>query len=211
LSLTKQQTVRAAAKLTRSAMALVLAQALATAPVWAQVAQVRSLRLQVIGGEGALNNTKTGQASAPVVRVVDERDRPVAGAEVTFTLPALGPGGTFPNGERSLKTMSDATGRAEGAGLKANRLEGRFNIQVKARFQEKEASVVVGQSNSAAFTTGTRGTGKSLLYLAGAGASVAGIVLAAVARGGGGGGGGTPAGPVSTTLTVGAITVGGPR
>ena len=51
-----------------------------------------SLHLVVLEGDGAINNIRSPRAKEPVVRVEDASNQGVAGAVVTFLLPASGAG-----------------------------------------------------------------------------------------------------------------------
>ena len=62
------------------------------------------LKIAVIDGDGAFNDIKNKIGHPPAVEVRDESNDVVAGAEVVFTMPALGPGGAFANGQRSMNT-----------------------------------------------------------------------------------------------------------
>lgn len=200
-------------------------------PLFAQQAQ---LRIVMIQGEGALNNTG-GRANRDVIVEVQGADaRPVAGALVTFNLPLTGPGGTFPNGERALTVTSGADGRATAAGIRPNGVTGPLQIRVSATYRDQTATAVIQQTNVAATveepkptpppvtstTTipprpapkrGLSTTAKVLLILAIAGGAAAGATVALTrdgsSGGGGGGGGGTP--PI--VITPGAPSVGGPQ
>ena len=75
------------------ALALTLA-ALLLSPT-GQAQERAGLKIVVLEGEGAFNDIKRKRARNPVVEVRDEANHPVAGAEVVFTLPETGAGGTF--------------------------------------------------------------------------------------------------------------------
>ncbi len=59
---------------------------------------VTAITIQIVEGQGAINNVKRGAAFEPVVEVRDQQGTPLVGATVTFTLPAVGPSATFPDG-----------------------------------------------------------------------------------------------------------------
>ena len=103
-------------------------------------------KIVVVQGDGAVNNVR--QRVAPIVQVLDESNRPVVGALVLFTLPERGPGGAFTNGSHTMSVVTDAEGRAEGAGLKPNNLGGSFQIRVDAMYQNQIASASISQNNS---------------------------------------------------------------
>jgi hypothetical protein len=160
-------------------------------------------------GEGALNDTKRKISHPPAVRVVDDKNNPVVGAKVTFTMPALGPGGTFTGNQRSFATATGENGVARAAEFRPNDEEGRFNIRVIAEFNGLQAETIVAESNTSAggAALGAKGNGKKLLILSllgGGAAAVLAIVL-------GSHGGSTPPPAVPTVLSAGPITVGAPH
>jgi hypothetical protein len=170
------------------------------------------LRLAVLDGEGAFNDIKHGIAHAPVIRVVDESNNLVEGAQVTFTLPMVGASGVFARGDRTATATTDEEGVARCPSFKPNQEEGRFNIRVAAAYRGKAGNLVVGQSNTLAGVV-TVGQGKKsnkgmwiLLGALGAGAAVG------IGVGLGGHSSSSSAVVVApTTLSAAGITVGGPR
>ena len=78
--------------------------------------QSSSLQLNVIEGEGAINNIRTHTGHDPLVEVREQSGAPIAGASVTFQLPGSGPGGMFAGAESSLVTQTDEHGQAVGRG-----------------------------------------------------------------------------------------------
>ncbi|MSV29599.1 MAG: hypothetical protein EXQ52_12775 [Bryobacterales bacterium] len=174
--------------------------------------QSSGLKIIVVQGEGALNSTRARTATQPVVEVRDDSDKPVAGAEVVFQLPAAGPGGVFNGWMRTQTTRSGADGKASASGFTPNDEEGRFNIKVTATAGTKSASAIVGQSNG----RGTNGSGakvsggRNKIWLA-----VAIIGVGAIAGGVGATRGddkaAATAASIPVSITPGAVTVGGPR
>src|SRR5271156_5768386 len=88
------------------------------------------LIINIVEGEGALNNVKQRVNREPIVQVEDENHKPIAGAAVVFFLPTSGPGGTFANGSQTLTVTTDATGRATATGIHPNHLTGKIQIRV---------------------------------------------------------------------------------
>lgn len=173
-------------------------------------AQVKApLKVVVIQGDGVLNDIQRKVAHDPVVEVRDEYDRPVPNARVVFQLPMTGAGGTFGDGHREEIVTTDAQGRATGRGLKPNGIEGRFPIKVTASADGRQGTAQVWQSNTLAggSESGRAGGKKKYLILGLLGAAAAGGAIAATR------GGGSPgvAASTPTTLSPGAVTVGGPR
>jgi ribosomal protein L27 len=190
------------------------------APVWSQQTsgpksnlidpQSGALKLVVLKGEGAMNNIKGRTATQPVVEVRDEQDKPVAGAEVVFQLPAAGPGGVFHGWMRSQTVRTDEQGQATTTGMMPNDEPGRFNIKVTANQGKKTGSVIIAQSNTVA-GNGTQvrsGRNKTLWVVLGL-AAVGGIAGGVAATRNGS----TTAAAASTPISIasGPVTVGGPR
>jgi hypothetical protein len=146
----------------------------------AQVTAEPKLRIQILEGEGAINNIRQRTAREPIVQVEDENHRPVAGAMILFTLPDRGASGVFADGSKTLIAYTDAQGRAVAKGLKPNSTEGQFQIQVNASFQGSTAQAVINQANrltGAAVAGGISGKLIAILAIAG-GAAAAGVVAA---------------------------------
>lgn len=124
------------------------------------------LNIVVISGDGAINNIKSRTARETIVEVRDENNKPVAGASVVFLLPDSGPGLVSSNGSRMLTSMTDANGRAAARGLKPNGQSGRFNLQVRANYQQSFGQLAIAQTNMVA-----------------AGAAISGLTVALIAVG----------------------------
>ena len=176
-------------------------------------AQARpSLKIEVVEGEGAINNIQLGSGRQPVVQVRDENDAPAAGASVTFSVPERGPSGTFFGTWRSLIVTADEQGRATGNGFRPNSTEGGFQIQVTAAQGDRTGIVNITQSNVLP-TDGVNsvlkpfrkfGRRKIIAVVA------VGAIIAAVAATRGGNGDSTTTTP-GTTITPGTVSVGTPR
>lgn len=107
----------------------------------------RGLHILVLQGQDAVNSLPLGAAVSPAVQVFDYLGEPVEGAEVTFEVPAAGPGGLFDNQKNSFTTRTDARGQAL-APFTPNTLPGSFTIRVIARANEQTAEVIIRQTNS---------------------------------------------------------------
>lgn len=171
--------------------------------------QEQNLTIVVLEGDGAFNDIRRKVARNPVVQVHDAEGRPVAGAEVVFTLPTDGASGTFEGGGKTFMTKTDAAGRASTVGLRPNSLEGRYNTRVTATLAGRAGTILISQSNTLAGGPVRTQTGHSrtkiILILLVAGAAGGGIFAATHHWGGG-----SPA-PPTATLSAGTVTVGGPR
>jgi hypothetical protein len=188
----------------------VLLSALLCAPAAAQSGE---LKVVVVEGDGAIHNVRRGATSPVQVEVRDERNRPVEGARVMFTLPEMGPGGRFADGSRSREAFTDERGRAGFSSFVPNDREGRFVVVVRATAAGREATTAIPQTSSLfrysaprrEVTEGARKSGgRGIALVLGVGAA---LTLGAVLATRGGGGPSTP--PVS--IGIGGIDVGGPR
>lgn len=172
-----------------------------------------SLKVVVLEGEGAFNNIKQKAARNILVEVRDLQDRTVAGAQVVFTLPFEGPSGSFADRSRVFRATTDANGRATTEGYIPNTTEGRFNIRIDATQGAREGHTVISQSNTLAGGVSvpgkTGGSNKKLLLIVLIGGAAAGGAFAAAHGGGHSSASATP--PAPTSLTIGPISVGGPR
>src|SRR5438045_2773092 len=83
-------------------------------------AQTPPVSLRVLEGDRAINSIKLHRGHDPVVQVVGASGEPIAGAAVTFLLPASGPSAAFSDGGLSLTVQTDARGMAAARGLRPN-------------------------------------------------------------------------------------------
>src|ERR1035438_6294883 len=110
-------------------------------------AQDGSLHVVVLEGEGAINNIRSLRAKETVVRVEDAKNQGVAGAVVTFLLPADGAGAFFGSSGNSLTLTADDRGEATARGLHPNRIAGTFQIRVSASRGSLTAAASITQTN----------------------------------------------------------------
>lgn len=181
-------------------------------PVWAQQPSPATLRIEIVEGEGAINNLKDRVNREPIVEIQDENRKPIAGAAVVFTLPNQGPGGVFANGTRTLTVTTNAQGRATAMGIKRNDLSGQMQIRVTASYAGQTATAIITQTNVAAASVGGAGLGttaKLLLILGIAGGAAAGAVVAT--RGGSSSSSPAAPPPPAITITPGTPSVGTPQ
>jgi hypothetical protein len=120
-----------------------LAQAPAPAP-----AQPNKLFIQILDGEGALNDIRSRTAREPIVQIEDENHKPIAGAVVLFTTPGSGPSAVFSNGLTSFQMTTGVDGKAVAQGLKPNNATGQFQIQVAATYGALSSVAVINQTNT---------------------------------------------------------------
>jgi hypothetical protein len=190
----------------RTAMAVLLS-ALTVQPVtgWQPAGGPRSISIVIVEGEGAINNVRQRIAREPIVEVVDENKNPVPGALVTFLLPQNGAGAVFADGSRMLTVMTDESGRAVARGLRANTLDGKWQVRVTASFAGSTATATIGMANAA--VAGALAGAKLWAVLAIIGGAAAGGVIFATQSGS------TPSAAVRprTTVTPGTPTVQPPQ
>ncbi len=177
--------------------------------------RTEALKVTVLDGNDAINDIKSRTAAMPVVEVRDENEVPVAGAEVIFQAPAIGPGGSFPGGAATLTTHTNTQGQAAAAGFVPNVEVGNFTIKVTASSRGKQGTGSIRQRNSATVASAEsteskpRKSGRKWAILALAGAAAAGGIAAAML--GGSSSSGNAATPPELTISPGVITVAPPR
>lgn len=163
-------------------------------------------RIEVIEGDGAINNIRLHHAKEPVVRVVDQDGHPIPNVAVTFLLPGNGASGTFADGKASLTVMTDENGRAVGQGLRPNGAAGQFQIRVTTSLGGLVATANISQTNAEPATGGVSSKTIIILALVG-GAAAAGAALAL----GKGKSSTTTAPPSGALITPGTPSIGPPR
>jgi hypothetical protein len=168
----------------------------------------KGLFINILEGEGALNDIRTRTAREPIVEVDDENHKPVAGALVLFAVDNGGgsPFATFA-GANTVSVETDAAGRAVARGFQITQRKGKFNIKVHATKGPLEAAEVIAESNIAALLSSqghenpvVAASHRKLEWIIG-GVAAAGVVTGIVIA--------TQQGS-STTITPGTGTVGAP-
>jgi len=151
-----------------------------------QVAHAPRLNINVLEGAGAVNNVATRAGREFTVEVDDQNDRPVAGAMVTFFVPAQGPGGSFAGDTQTLTVMTDDKGRAVAMSFHPNGIVGDYKIEVTATYSNETATTFISQSNQRpAAVPIKQHSGKKVAILVAAGAAVAVGVAVGLSHGGG--------------------------
>jgi hypothetical protein len=165
--------------------------------------QQEGVKIVVLRGSGTENVINEVPPEPLAVRVVDSANRPVSGVTVTFTAPAIGPGGTFPTGV-SFSTITDEEGEALGLLYHPNSVEGSYTIQVRVESLGQSAMASIRQSNVLVKKSKVSNKRKFVIAaVAGAGAAIAASTL------GGGGSSGASARPATPTITFGNASIGG--
>lgn len=194
----------------RRGVSFVAVLALIAAPGHMYAQDPRLLNIQVDRGDGALNDLKTRRAETIGLVVKDQFDRPVEGARVTVTAPLGGPSVSFAGGERTWTGTTGPQGQLEVAGMEPNEMEGRFVMRIVATEGERSGSATISQINSMAVASSPRSTRRKWLVILGvAGGAAAAGLAARAASGSSSSGGGAAPGP--TSVSLGSISVGGPR
>lgn len=142
----------------------------------AGLGQNSGIEINVLEGEGAINNVRAHTAHDPLIEIRDRTGALVAGATVTFQLPASGAGGAFPETGGSLVTHTDEHGQAVARGLRPNAVPGPFEIRVTASYQGQSVSSIINQTN--ATPVETKSTKKYWIIGLVAGAGAAGALAA---------------------------------
>jgi hypothetical protein len=181
-----------------------------TLPV-GQPATIQSLKVVPLAGEGEMNDLQSGVMAPLVVQVLDQESRPVEGADVTFRFPIQGPGAAFADQKNSQTVRTNADGQASATGWTANRMVGRFQVQVTASRGNELGTAVLSMTNVTALTEDGKKKRKSLWsskwtkigVIAGAAAIVAVVILATR------GSGNSSSNTVTITAVPGFPTIGG--
>jgi len=164
-------------------------------------------RIEVLEGDGAINNIRLHRAKEPVVRVVDQDGHPIPNVAVTFLLPAQGASGTFADGKTFITVISDNDGRAVAHGLRPNGTAGQFQIRVTTSLEGQAATTDISQTN--AEPAAGKGSSKTLLLVALIGGAAA--AGAALALGKGKSSTTTTTPPTGAVITAGTPSFGPPK
>jgi hypothetical protein len=169
------------------------------------------MSIAVIEGEGTINNVRDRKPINVAVLIRDGNRKPIAGASVTFTLPAEGASAAFSAGARTVTIQSDKDGYASVQGIRPNTVPGPYQVQIEARHNDETAKGVITQYNMIVDSRGGGGSGKWIAVVAAIGAAAA--AGGAVALRGKGGNGNSPAATAPTPIGIapGSGSVGPPR
>ncbi len=137
----------------RTLTSLVAQAALLAASAYGQTGPVaaaapHALFIDILQGEGALNDVRARTAREPIVEVTDENHKPVAGVVVLFVIDSNsgGLGATF-SGAQAFSMTTGADGQAFGRGFQITRTTGKFHISVEASQGNLHARSVINQKN----------------------------------------------------------------
>ena len=122
-------------------------------PAMGQAAAIQAttpltLHIDILEGDGALNNIRQRDAREPVIQVTDENHKPVSGVAVLFLIHggSNGAGATFGGQALSLTATTGADGIAHAPGMVLTQTPGSFTVAVTATLGTLVATAVVHQS-----------------------------------------------------------------
>jgi len=173
------------------------------------------LRILAVAGEGASGPVRQRPAQLPVIRVIDEKESPIAGAAVVFTLPTEGATGEFPNGSKTMMVLTDAHGMASAQGLRFNQFPGKVPINISVSYKGLTARGLITQVSvaPAGYKPGSGShTGRLIAILAVVAAGgAAGAFLGMRGNNAPAATSSTPAGPQPIGITPGTPTLAPPH
>jgi hypothetical protein len=171
------------------------------------------LDLIVVRGEGATGRVRQRPAQEPVVRVLDDKQTPVVGAAILFTLPTEGATGVFANGEKSVIVLTDSQGAAAAQGLRFNHVPGKVQIHVGVSYRGLTTRAIITQFSEApeGYKAKSGGTGKVIAILAALAAGSAGGAVYALRKESSPPAPPTASGPAPIGITPGTPTLAPPR
>lgn len=108
-----------------------------------------ALNIVVVEGEGATGPVRQHAPHIPVVRVLDEKQSPVSGASVVFTLPTEGATGVFGNGSKTLMVTTDQQGTASAQGLRFTEIPGKVPVNVNVSYKGLTARTIITEMSEA--------------------------------------------------------------
>lgn len=170
------------------------------------------LKLVVVQGDDNRNNVRQRTAGEVAVKVMDETEKPVVGAEVVFQVPGTGPSGRFYDWLQTQTVKTNSEGIARARGLTPNEEVGKWHMRVMAQHGVKSGQIMVAQANVTGDGSAATSNGKSRkkLWIA-----IGVIAIAAIAGGIAASRGGDDDADITNRRPVivapGPITVGGPR
>jgi hypothetical protein len=174
------------------------------------VASGEGLKIVAVEGEGNKNNVRLRSAGGIAVKVTDDSDKPVSGAEVTFQVPSSGPSGRFYDWLQTQTVKTNAEGIARVSGLTPNEEAGQWHMRVLAQQGVRSGQLLIPQNNVLGEGGVSNGKSRKKLWIA-----LGVIGIAAAVAGGVAASGGDSADAVASKRPVviapGTVTVGGPR
>ena len=175
------------------------------------VASGEGLKIVVVQGEDNKNNIRQRSAGAIAVKVMDDAEKPVSGAEVTFQVPSSGPSGRFYDWLQTQTVKTNAEGLARVSGLTPNDETGKWHMRVMAQQGVKNGQLLIPQNNVMGEGAASSGKSHKKMWIAIAVAGIAAAVIAGVVVAGGDDSGSSATSKRPVVIAPGPVTVGGPR
>ena len=167
------------------------------------------LKIVVVQGEDNRNNIRLRSAGGIAVKVMDDAEKPVTGAEVTFQVPSSGPSGRFYDWLQTQTVKTNSEGIARVTGLTPNDEPGKWHLRVLAQQGVRSGQLLIPQTNVLGENASSgNGSRKKMWILIGVGVAAA-IGIGIAAASGGDSAAVTSKRPV--VIAPGPVTVGGPR
>jgi hypothetical protein len=175
---------------------------------------VQNLKIFVLAGQGEMNDLERRVMAPVVVEVRDQNDQPIEGAEVIFRFPPTGPSASFTDQKPARTVRTNGQGQAAATGWIANNQVGSFTLNVTAGYGNQMGQAAIKMFNVTRITDDMVKDRKKkrawyasrkwqILMAVGAGAAIAGIVLAT------GKDSAATTAPPTITITPGTVTIGG--
>jgi hypothetical protein len=174
----------------------------------------QSLKIRALAGNGEQNDMERRVMAPLVVQVLDQNERPIAGADVVFRFPLNGPSATFAAGKTTVTVRTNGGGQAAATNWMANGMVGTFQIHVNATYGNQVGETTISMSNVIRIVEETHKSKAGgwwshkwvkVAVIGGVAAGIAiGVLLAT--RGGGSKGGGS-----TVTISPGPPAVGAPQ
>jgi hypothetical protein len=174
------------------------------------VASGEGLKIVAVEGEGNKNNIRQRSAGGIAVKVTDNADSPVSGAEVTFQVPPSGPSGRFYDWLQTQTVKTNAEGIARVSGLTPNDESGPWHMRVLVQQGVRSGQLLIPQNNVLGEGSTSNGKSRKKMWIAIGVIGVAAAIVAGVAASGGDSAEAV-AGKRPVVIAPGTVTVGGPR
>jgi hypothetical protein len=175
------------------------------------VASSEGLKLVAVQGEDNKNNIKLRSAGGIAVKVMDDTEKPVSGAEVTFQVPSSGPSGRFYDWLQTQTVKTNAEGIARVSGLTPNDEPGKWHMRVLAQQGVRSGQLLIAQNNVMGDGATSNGGSRKKMWIAIAVVGIAAAVVAGVVASNGDDPSSTAASKRPVVIAPGPVVVGGPR
>jgi len=106
----------------------------------------QSLKIVTLAGEGEMNDLERRIMAPLVVQVIDQNQRPIAGADVVFRFPINGPAATFTGGKSSVTVRTRGDGEAAATNWMAMGV-GTFQVHINASYGNQVGETTVSMTN----------------------------------------------------------------